>query len=62
MGFVVLAFAALMLTYALGVSGLRQAAGGAYEVTARFGEAGGIQPGARSPFRGQGGFGLGCDH
>jgi hypothetical protein len=26
MGFVVLAFAALMLTYALGVSGLRQAA------------------------------------
>jgi phospholipid/cholesterol/gamma-HCH transport system substrate-binding protein len=46
MGFAVLAFAALMLTYALGVSGLRRS-GGTYEVSARFGEAGGIQPGAK---------------
>jgi len=46
MGFAVLAFAALMLTYALGVAGLRHS-GGTYEVSARFGEAGGIQPGAK---------------
>lgn len=46
MGFAVLAFAALMLIYALGVSGLRHSSG-TYEVSARFGEAGGIQPGAK---------------
>lgn len=46
MGFAVLAFAALMLTYALGVSGLKHSSG-TYEVSARFGEAGGIQPGAK---------------
>lgn len=47
MGFVVLAFAALFLAYALGVAGLGQAAGGSYDLTARFGEAGGIQPGSK---------------
>lgn len=46
MGFAVLACAALMLTYALGVSGLKHSSG-TYELTARFGEAGGIQPGAK---------------
>ena len=45
MGFVVLAFAGIFLAYALGVA--RPASGGAYDLTARFGEAGGIQPGAK---------------
>lgn len=46
MGFVVLAFAGLFLAYALGVAGLG-GAHGAYGLTARFGEAGGLQPGAK---------------
>jgi phospholipid/cholesterol/gamma-HCH transport system substrate-binding protein len=46
MGFAVLAFAGLFLAYALGVTGAGQA-GGAYELSARFGEAGGIAPGAK---------------
>ena len=46
MGFVVLAFAGLFLAYALGVAKVSSGAG-AYELTARFGEAGGIQPGAK---------------
>jgi hypothetical protein len=61
MGFAVLAFAALMLTYALGVSGLRHSSG-AYEVSAlwRGGRHSTGRQGDR--FRGQGGFGDGCDH
>jgi len=46
MGFVVLAFAGLFLAYALGVAKVSSGSG-AYELTARFGEAGGIQPGAK---------------
>lgn len=46
MGFVVLAFAGLFLAYALGITG-KGAVGATYEVSARFGEAGGIQPGAK---------------
>ena len=46
MGFVVLAFAGLFLAYALGVAKVTSGSG-AYDLTARFGEAGGIQPGAK---------------
>lgn len=46
MGFVVLAFAGLFLAYALGVAKVSSGSG-AYDLTARFGEAGGIQPGAK---------------
>ncbi len=45
MGFVVLAFAGIFLAYALGVTG--RSSTGSYEISARFGEAGGIQPGAK---------------
>jgi len=46
MGFVVLAFAGVFLAYALGVTGAGRA-GGTYDLSAKFGEAGGIQPGAK---------------
>jgi len=46
MGFVVLAFAGLFLAYAMGVTGAGRT-GGAYDLSARFGEAGGIQAGAK---------------
>ena len=46
MGFVVLAFAGAFLAYALGVTGGGRS-GGSYEVSAKFGEAGGIQAGAK---------------
>jgi phospholipid/cholesterol/gamma-HCH transport system substrate-binding protein len=46
LGLAVLAFAGLFLAYALGVTGVGKQ-GATYELTARFGEAGGIQPGAK---------------
>ena len=46
MGFVVLAFAGAFLAYALGVTGGGRS-GGSYEVSSKFGEAGGIQAGAK---------------
>ena len=44
-GAVVIGGAALFLAYALGVGGVGAATGG-YELTARFGQAGGLAPGA----------------
>jgi phospholipid/cholesterol/gamma-HCH transport system substrate-binding protein len=46
LGLAVLAFAGIFLAYALGVTGMGKQ-GATYELTARFGEAGGIQPGAK---------------
>ena len=46
MGFVVLALAGLFLVYSLGVANAGSGVGG-YELTAKFGDAGGLAPGAK---------------
>ena len=46
MGFLVLALAGLFLVYSLGVANAGSGVGG-YEVTAKFGDAGGLAPGAK---------------
>ena len=45
-GAAVLGAAGLFLAYALGVGGMGRGGGGGYDVTARFGQVGGLAPGA----------------